>query len=114
MIITIHGTGIDLTDAIKEYAEKKIMMLQRYFDRITKVEIDVGKRSHHHQKGLIYYAEVNLYIPGHNLRVVKEEKDLYKAMDKVKDHLKVELDRIKGKMRGKDRQVIREQKVYQG
>ena len=112
MVINIHGTGIDLTDAIKQYAEKKIMMLQKYFDNITKVEIDVGMRSHHHQKGAIYYAEVNLHIPGHDLRMVKEEENLYKAIDKVKDHFKVELDRIKGKMRVKDRGAIREQKVY--
>ena len=113
MVITIHGTGIDLTDAIKQYAETKIIMLEKYFAGITKVEIDVGMKSRHHQKGAIYYAEVNLRIPGHDLRVVKEEENLYKAIDKVKDHFKVELDRIKGKMRDKDREAIREQKEYQ-
>ena len=35
------------------------------------------------------------------LRVVKEEADLYKAIDKVKDHFKVELESMKEKCVGK-------------
>jgi ribosome-associated translation inhibitor RaiA len=69
--------------------------------------------SNHHNKGKIYYAEVNLDIPGHpTIRVVKESEDLYKAIDKVKDHLKVELDSAKEKMRRKDKEEIRGQKEY--
>lgn len=112
MIITIHGTGMELTPAIREYAEEKITSLEKFFDKITKAEIDLGMQSHHHNKGDIFYAEVTLDIPGRVLRVVKEEPDLYKAIDKVKDHLKVELESAKEKMRRKDKEEIRGQKEY--
>ncbi len=112
MIITIHGTGIELTPAIREYAEEKITSLEKFFDNITKAEIDVGMQSHHHNKGEIFYAEVTLDIPGRTLRVVKEEQDLYKAIDKVKDHLKVELEDVKERMRRIDKDEIRGQKEY--
>lgn len=114
MTINIQGTGIELTDAIKQYAEEKIEGLTKFFDNIQQADIDVGIRSHHHHKGRVFYAEVNLSVPGRMVRVVKEGEDLYKAIDKVKDHLKVELGKIKGKMRERDRQGLRGQKEYRG
>lgn len=113
MTINIKGTGVELTAALKEHAHKKLESIQKYFDNIQKIEIDLGMRSNHHQKGKIFYAEANVHLPGKIVRVVKDTEDLYKAVDKVKDHLKVELDKIKGKMRHKDKQVLREAKGYQ-
>lgn len=97
MITTLHGTGIELTDAIRVYVEKKVMALGKFMPRATKVEIDIGMRSHHHNKGKIYYAEMEVYQPTGNLRVEREAEDLYKAIDKVKDHIKVELAELKNK-----------------
>lgn len=112
MITTIKGTNIDLTDALKTYAKEKIESLTTYFDNIQNADIDIGLRSNHHQKGKVYYAEVNLSVPGTLLRVEKEAEDLYKAIDKVRDHFKIELEKMKGKKRDKDREVIRDQKGY--
>ena len=107
MNIQIKGTGMELTDAIKQYAGDKVKMLEKFFDRITDVAIDVGMESHHHLKGKIYYAEVNMRVPGKLIRVRKNAIDLYKAIDKVKDHLKVELQGMKEKRRGKDKVMLR-------
>lgn len=112
MIITIHGTGMELTQALRNYAEEKITSLEKFFEGIIRADIDIGLRSHHHNKGKIFYAEVNLSIPGHMLRIVKEEDDLYKAIDKVKDHLKVDLEKMKEKMREKNKEEVRENKGY--
>ncbi len=114
MNITINATNIDLTSSLREHAEEKIGSLEKYFDNIIKADIDIGKRSNHHQKGKIYYAEVNIKVPNKTLRVVKDAEDLYKAVDKVKDHFKIELQKMKEKMRDKNRKMIREQKEYQG
>lgn len=113
MIVTIHGTGMELTPALRSYAEEKITSLEKFFDGIERVSIDMGLMSHHHNKGNIFYAEVNLSIPGHMVRVVKEESDLYKAIDRVKDQLKVDLEKMKEKMRAKDRVELRAVKEYQ-
>lgn len=113
MIVTIHGTGIELTDAIKGYALKKVAALEKFFSGVTKVEVDVGLRTNHHQKGKVYFAEVNMHVPGSLIRVEKEAEDLYKAIDKVKDHLKVELESADEKRRAKDKKAIRKNKEYQ-
>src|SRR3989338_8236717 len=113
MVITIHGTGIDMTDPIKAYATEKCESLIKYFDNIQKAQIDVGTRGNHHQKGVVYYAEVNLHVPGKILRVVKDAEDVFKAIDKVKDHFKIELQTLKEKMRDKNRGMLRDAKGYQ-
>jgi len=113
MQININSTGIDMTEAIKQYAMEKIASLTKYFNNIQQADIDVGMRSHHHLKGKIYYAEVNLHVPGKILRVSKNAEDLYKAIDKVKEHLKVELDKFKQKLRHQDKKILRDQKGYQ-
>lgn len=112
MTINIQGTGIALTDAIRAYAEEKFGSLTKYFDNIQQINIDVGLVNNHHKKGDVFYAEANVHVPGTMLRVVKEEPDLYKAIDKVKDHFKVELGKIKEKMRTRDKKTLREQKAY--
>lgn len=114
MNININFTGVDSTEAIKEYATDKAESLSTYFDGITGIDIDVGKRGHQQKGSDEFYAEFKVQIPTKpNLYIVKESSDLYKAIDKVRDHLKVELERIKGKMHQIDREEVREQKAYQ-
>jgi putative sigma-54 modulation protein len=113
MTINIHATGIELTDALKKYAEEKMEGLSKYFDNIQTIDIDIGLRNHHHQKGKIYYAECNVSVPGRLVRVVKDAEELYKAIDKVRDHLKLEMKETKGRMRGKDKEMLRNSKGYQ-
>ena len=110
MNVNIKVTGMDTTDAIKQYVEDKANDLLTYFDNIQGVDAIVGMESHHHNKGKIYYAEFNLQIPGKNINIKKNAEDLYKSIDKVKDHLKIELEKIKGKMNARDREEIRDQK----
>lgn len=111
MQIIVQATEMDMTDAIRQYAEEKVQSLEKFYQGITKAEVDVGLRSHHHNKGKNFYAEVNLHVPHHPLvRVVKDAEDLYKAIDKVRDHLKVELEKLKGKQNKMDRNAIRAQK----
>lgn len=114
MTITIHASNIEFTEALREYAEQKIQSLEKYFDRIITANVDIGLESTHHKQGKIFYAEVNLHLPEKKMiRVTKNAEDLYKAIDKVRDHLKVELDKVKNKMRDRDREALREVKGYQ-
>jgi len=115
MNININFTGIEPTEAIKEYVTEKVESLTTFFEGIESADIDVGMKSHHHQKGSVYYAEFKLQIPGRpSLYISKEAEDLYKAIDKVKDHMKVEIEKVKGKMHQLDREELRDVKGYDG
>jgi len=112
MNIAIKASGMEMTDAINQYAEDKIVSLDEYFEGIVSADVTVGSRGNHHNKGKIFFAAANLHVPGHDLRVEKDAENLYKAIDKVRDHFKIELEKIKGKMNQIDREGIRDQKAY--
>lgn len=115
MQINITGKGIDLTDAIKDYVDKKIGGLEKFYNQIIRAKITVGLETNRHKQGKFYIAECKLEVPGNDLYASKNEKDLYKAIDKVKDYLDAELKKHKVKMRQKaknSRQTRRGQKEY--
>jgi len=116
MQINITGKNIDLTEAIKAYVDKKIGGLEKFYDQIIRADVSVGIESSHHNKGKFYVAECKLIVPGNDLYASKNEKNLYKAIDKVKDYLDAELKKHKVKLREiakKNRGARRENKEYQ-
>jgi len=106
MLINIKATNLELTSTLHAYVEEKVRMLAKYYDRIIEVRVEVDLTSHHHQKGEIFRAEFNVRVPGKLLRVEKRARDLYKAIDKVKDHMALELKKYKEKTRDKKRRQI--------
>ncbi len=89
MNINIKATGIKLTDAIREYALKKISSLKKYLGKKEGiiVQIEVGKSSHHHKAGEVFKAEVNIGGGGLDVYAVSEAEDLYSAIDLVQDEV---------------------------
>ncbi len=113
MIVTIHTTNIETTPAIKKYVESKVKSIVKFYDAVVSMSIDIGLTSKHHNKGKIFYAEVTIKLPKKTVRVTKEAEDLYKAIDKVRDHLKLELKETKEKRVSRDKKVLRKMKEYQ-
>lgn len=89
MNINIKATGIKLTDAIREYALKKISSLEKYIYKKESaiVQIEVGKSSHHHKTGEVFKAEVRISGGGLDVYAVSEAEDLYSAIDLVQDEV---------------------------
>ncbi len=90
MILNLRAVGLKLTPAIHSYVEKKFQLLDKYAAKIKLIDVDLGLATHHHQKGEIYIcsAKVELLREEQVITVEKREEDLYKAIDKVKDHLR--------------------------
>jgi putative sigma-54 modulation protein len=108
MQILLTGRGMDLTESIKDYVDKKIGSLDKFYDKIQKAEVRVGKETDHHMKGKIFVCECKLDVPGVDLFASKNEKDLYKAIDKVRDYLEGELKKHKVLRREKIKKNKRE------
>ncbi len=100
MNIQIMGTNLELTEAIKTHINEKIGGLDKYFDGILEVRVDVGKTTKHHNKGDVFRAEVNVTVPHKVVRSEAVSDDLYKAINEAKEHAKRELVTYKEKMRG--------------
>lgn len=105
MKINIRATNLALTEAIKNYVQEKISSAEKYLGSlpVTNCDVEIELTTKHHQKGDIYRAEVNLAVGKDLLRVEKTEADLYKAIDKVKDHLFDVIKKHKEKRLAKER-----------
>lgn len=101
MKINIKTSGIELTPAITGYVYEKLEYLNKHLvgvDAETIVaDVEVGKTTHHHHKGEVFRAEINLSVNGVFYRTETIEEDLYAAIDKAKDAMALELERGKGK-----------------
>jgi putative sigma-54 modulation protein len=99
MNINIKATKFELTDAIRDYVQSKVDMLEKFLGDLPVINCDfevekVGSSN----KGDVFRAEINLQIPKDLLRVEKAASDLYKAIDKVKDHMEEMIVEAKKKL----------------
>ncbi len=102
MTINITYHGIESTPAITAYVEEKMQGLSKYFEGIQHIDVEVGRSTQHHQKGDIFFCKAAVEVSKDVIRIEREEEELYKAIDKVKDHLRMELASLKERIQ--DRQ----------
>ncbi|MFH1077870.1 MAG: ribosome-associated translation inhibitor RaiA [Patescibacteria group bacterium] len=88
MVINIRAVGMELTPAIRQYVEEKFQTLEKFAPKALQIDVSVGKESDHHNKGDVFECIANMEVPGDVLRVERNAMNLYKAIDKVKDHLR--------------------------
>jgi putative sigma-54 modulation protein len=100
MQIIITGKGIELTEAIEDYINKKLTKLETFFDGIIRVDVVVGIENHHHTKGEIFMAEAKLEVPGNDVFVKETGTSLYQAIDILRDRLEQDLKKYKTKLDG--------------
>jgi len=103
-LITIKFTNIDPTEAINNYVEEKFSPLEKYLAEVGSphnLYIELAKTSKHHKSGPFFYAEADIVIPRAHLRAEVNEDDLYAAIDKLHDEIKLQLKKHKDKFRKK-------------
>lgn len=105
MKINLKATKFEMTDAIYDYAQEKMNMLDKYLGatQVINCDVELEKIIGGQSKGDVFRAEVNLEVPHELLRVEKTADDLYKAIDKVKDHLDEMIVKYREKARDKRR-----------
>ena len=100
MKINIKATNLELTEAIREYAEKKVSSLEKYFqesadDAVAYVE--VAKTTMHHKQGDFFKAEVDINFHGQKYFAVCEKADLYASIDEAREQIERQLTAKKDK-----------------
>ena len=95
MKVNLKSTKLELTPAIKLLVEEKFGGLEKYFNNIQQIDVEVGKTTNGQQKGNVFFCEVNLSVPKKLLRHRKEESDLMKAIGEVKKGIQNEIKKYK-------------------
>jgi len=102
MHIDIKTKDLDLTDPMRKYVDKRIGSLDKYLARfdpdVVLAEVELARTTRHHRHGDVYYAEVNLTLPGKLLRATHTGSDMRKSIDKVRDILKREIRKFKSQL----------------
>ncbi|MDP3953695.1 MAG: ribosome-associated translation inhibitor RaiA [bacterium] len=102
MHIDIQARDLELTDPLKEYATKRVGSLERYLSRFDQglimAEVELARTTKHHYQGDVYYAEVNLTLPGKLLRATHTSSDIRQSIDKVRDTLQREIRKFKDQL----------------
>jgi putative sigma-54 modulation protein len=116
MKIIVQAVGFKLNKAISDFIDEKMSDLERALgganSESVEARVEIGKPSEHHKKGDVFYAEVNLKMPGKLLRATSENWDLRLAITEVKDELQRQIRKYKNKMVAKTRRPRKKENEY--
>ncbi len=94
MQINLTARHFRPTQRLKQYAEKRVHRLQRYYDGI----IDCGVILAYEKQTQI--AEITIDVYGQRLVAREKSEDIFKSIDSAVDKLERQLKKYKAKLRG--------------
>lgn len=92
MRVTINGKNVEVTEALRNYAERKISHLDHYFTNIRDAHVIISTQRNWQ------IVEVQLDGDGVFLRSEERTGDAYASIDAVVDKLERQIKRFKGKL----------------
>ena len=92
MNLTITGKELKATEAIKEYVEKKLTRIEKYFEG-CEMDVNVTIKNEKTVQVAEFYVSVN----GNIYKASADEKDLYASIDKDIDILEGQIRKMKAK-----------------
>jgi putative sigma-54 modulation protein len=98
MSISITAQNMDLTPALREYAQKRLGGLAKFTAGEPVVVVEIGKTTEHHHKGDVFEAKVHVTTPlGKEFHAASAKSDMYEAIDDVRTEIVRELTSAKDK-----------------
>ncbi|MDP4163162.1 MAG: ribosome-associated translation inhibitor RaiA [Bacillota bacterium] len=101
MNYNIRGENIEVTPAIREYVEKKISKLERYFTETPEANVNVNLKFYQDKTSKV---EVTIPMPHLVLRAEETNVDMYAAVDLITDKLERQIRKHKTKVNRKFRE----------
>ena len=98
MKFNIRGENIEVTPALKEYVEKKLSKLERYFDTFPEIKVNLKVYSDKQR------VEVTIPFTDLLLRAEETNSDMYAAIDLVVDKIERQIRKHKTKVNRKFRE----------
>lgn len=98
-IYQLIGRNIEITDAMRSYAEDKLAKLDRFSDQIVDARVTMSYDER--LGGEPCKVEVQVHVAGGLVRAEERGADTYAAVDLVVDKLERQLKRFKGRLLAK-------------
>lgn len=92
MLLDLTGHHVEITDALRQYAENKLGRLERHFDNVTDIHCILTVEKLRHK------AEATVQVSGGKLYADAVEEDMYAAIDALADKLDRQVKKYKEKI----------------
>lgn len=99
MQVQQKAKNLKLTPAIVSYLEKRLEPAGKLIriGSTVRCDVELAKTTAHHEKGLVYYAEINLQVNGVMYRATAEAETIETAIDEMQSNVMRELKKNKKK-----------------
>ncbi len=95
MLVSISGRHVEVTPDVREYAERKMAKMPRYYDRIQAIEVILDHESEH------FSVEVVISADGAPFVAREVGPDTFALIDLVSDKLERQLTKHKERFRNR-------------
>ncbi|KYH31444.1 ribosome hibernation-promoting factor, HPF/YfiA family [Neomoorella mulderi] len=92
MEIIIRGKNLPVTDALKQYIEKRLSKIERYLEGVDEVQVNLSVNRDSH------IVEVTIPLNGYLLRGEEATGDMYGSVDLVVEKLEKQIEKYKTKL----------------
>lgn len=104
MQFVVKGKNLQLTDALKEYAEKKLSVSKKYFDDDVEVDVTLSvKDSKDVSRSKVCEVTVWAKSVGNPIHARAVSEDLYASIDMVVEKIESQAKKYKGKVTSRRR-----------
>ncbi len=94
MNVIVRGKNIDVTPALKDYVEKRIGKLEKFFDEFGDAQVTLVVEGDDHKVEVTIPIKINGLI----LRGEEATGDMYASIDLVVEKLEKQIEKHKGRM----------------
>lgn len=102
MNINIKATNVEISEQLSTYLTDKLESVKHFLGspgEEVSAKVELGRETKHHRQGDLFRAEINLHLPGKNLRAVGRGEDLFVAMDQMRDEIVREITSYRSKQK---------------
>lgn len=99
MKLHLKGKNVQVTDGIRDYAEKRFQKLEKYFEKDFDVNATMSV------EGDLHKIDVVILISGLVLKGEDKTRDMYNSIDNVVDKLERQIRKYKTRINRKGKQI---------
>ena len=97
MKMEIRGKNVEVTEALRDYTQKRISKLEKYFEEIRTAHVTMSL------EGEGQKVEVTIPLNGVILRGEETTEDMYMSVDMVLDKLEKQIEKFRSKLLNRHR-----------
>ena len=99
MHIDYIARKVTITDSVRQFTEKKVAKVEKYFQDILDIRVEIGQEKHR------FVADISIKGKDFDIKSTSESKDMTSAIQEAVDKLEMQARRAKARLKGRKRQA---------